>query len=75
MWNRTRLWEPNVNAEWAEANLWRLLARVALGEEIAISNGGVPVAKLVPFDWARDRVASLGLGKSVSLCRTTSRLR
>jgi len=37
-----------VNIHQAKTNLSRLLSRVELGEEIIISNRGVPVAKLVP---------------------------
>ena len=52
-----------VNVHEAKTNLSRLLARVGLGEEIVISKRGVPVAKLVPFQTAKDRLASLGLDK------------
>ncbi len=38
-----------VNIHQAKTNLSRLLSRVEHGEEIIISNRGVPVAKLVPF--------------------------
>lgn len=37
-----------VNIHEAKTHLSRLLKRVALGEEITISNAGVPVARLVP---------------------------
>ena len=53
----------SVNIHEAKTNLSRLLARVELGEEIVISNRGVPVARLVPFERANDRMASLGLDK------------
>jgi prevent-host-death family protein len=43
-----------VNIHQAKTNLSRLLSRVELGEEIVISNRGVPVAKLVPFQGALD---------------------
>ena len=36
-----------VNIHQAKTNLSRLLSRVELGEEIIISNRGIPVAKLV----------------------------
>lgn len=49
-----------VNIHQAKTNLSRLLSRVELGEEIVISNRGVPVAKLVPFRNALDRRSSLG---------------
>jgi prevent-host-death family protein len=52
-----------VNIHEAKTNLSRLLARVGLGEEIVISNRGVPVAKLTPFQRANERLASLGLDK------------
>ena len=37
-----------VNIQEAKAQLSELLQRVALGEEITISKGGVPIARLVP---------------------------
>lgn len=49
-----------VNIHQAKTNLSRLLARVELGEEVIISNRGVPIAKLVPFRTASNRRASLG---------------
>jgi prevent-host-death family protein len=49
-----------VNIHQAKTNLSRLLSRVELGEEIIISNRGVPVAKLIPFHPASNRRASLG---------------
>jgi len=36
------------------------LSRVELGEEIVISNGGTPIAKLVPFRTSLERRSSLG---------------
>ena len=50
-----------VNIHQAKTNLSRLLSRVELGEEIIISNRGIPVAKLVPFHNPSNRRASLGL--------------
>ncbi|MBN3906313.1 MAG: type II toxin-antitoxin system Phd/YefM family antitoxin [Nostoc sp. NMS1] len=38
-----------VNIHQAETNLSQLLLRVEHGEEIIISDRGIPVAKLVPF--------------------------
>ena len=38
-----------LNVHAAKTNLSKLLARVALGEEIVIAKGGVPVARLIPF--------------------------
>ena len=49
-----------VNIHQAKTNLSRLISRVELGEEIIISNRGVPVAKLVPFRTSLDRRSSLG---------------
>jgi prevent-host-death family protein len=49
-----------VNIHQAKTNLSRLLSRVELGEEIIISNRGIPVAKLIPFHTASNRLASLG---------------
>jgi prevent-host-death family protein len=49
-----------INIHEAKTNLSRLLTRVQNGEEIVISNRGVPVAKLVPFRASLDRRASLG---------------
>ncbi len=40
--------EP-INIHEATTQLSQLLSRVALGEEITISDRGVPVAKLVPY--------------------------
>jgi prevent-host-death family protein len=39
-----------VNIHEAETHFSRLLERVAMGEEVIISKGGKPVAKLVPVD-------------------------
>lgn len=44
----------------AQTDLSGLLARVERGEEIIISNQGVPVAKLVPFHGSSNRLESLG---------------
>ena len=38
-----------LNVHAAKTNLSKLLARVALGEEIVIAKGGKPVAKLIPY--------------------------
>ncbi|MCF4969603.1 type II toxin-antitoxin system Phd/YefM family antitoxin [Nostoc sp. CMAA1605] len=53
----------SVNIHQAKTNLSRLLSRVELGEEIIISNRGVPIAKLVPFHNPSNRRASLGLDR------------
>ncbi|AFY73638.1 prevent-host-death family protein [Synechococcus sp. PCC 7502] len=52
-----------VNIHQAKTNLSRLLSRVELGEEIVISNRGIPVAKLVPFSTSSNRKASLGIDR------------
>lgn len=49
-----------VNIHQAKTNLSRLLSRVEHGEEIVISNRGVPIAKLIPFRTSSDRRSSLG---------------
>lgn len=49
-----------VNIHQAKTNLSRLLSRVEHGEEIVISNRGVPIAKLIPFRTSLDRRSSLG---------------
>lgn len=40
----------------AKTTLSKLLQRVAAGEEVTITRGGEPVAKLVPFRSKRGRV-------------------
>ena len=49
-----------INIHQAKTNLSRLLLRVELGEEIIISNRGVPIAKLVPFRSSSNRRNCLG---------------
>ena len=49
-----------INIHEAKTQLSRLLSRVELGEEIIISNRGVPVAKLVPLAQPKSRRQSLG---------------
>ncbi len=44
-----------VNIDQAKINLSGLLSRVQLGEEIIISNGSIPIAKLIPFCNSSDR--------------------
>jgi prevent-host-death family protein len=39
-----------VNVHEAKTHLSKLLARVALGEEVIIAKAGTPVAKLVPIN-------------------------
>ncbi|NJL01390.1 MAG: type II toxin-antitoxin system Phd/YefM family antitoxin [Spirulinaceae cyanobacterium SM2_1_0] len=54
-----------VNIHQAKTNLSRLLSRVALGEEIVISNRGIPIAKIVPFRTSLDRRSSLGQDQGI----------
>jgi len=54
-----------VNIHQAKTNLSRLLSRVELGEEIVISNRGIPIAKLVPFRTSLDRRSSLGQDRGI----------
>ena len=49
-----------INIHEAKTQLSRLLSRVELGEEIIISNRGVPVTKLVPLAQPKSRRQSLG---------------
>jgi prevent-host-death family protein len=49
-----------VNIHQAKTNFSELLSRVELGEEVIISNRGIPIAKLVPFRTSLDRRSSLG---------------
>ncbi|MFZ9736433.1 MAG: type II toxin-antitoxin system Phd/YefM family antitoxin [Prochlorotrichaceae cyanobacterium] len=49
-----------VNVDQAKTDFSRLLSRVELGEEIVISNRGLPIAKLIPFRTSLDRLSSLG---------------
>ncbi|MEH2258725.1 type II toxin-antitoxin system Phd/YefM family antitoxin [Nostoc sp.] len=48
-----------INIHQAKTNLSKLLSRVELGEEIIISNQGIPIAKLVPFRTSSNRLNSL----------------
>ena len=52
-----------VNIHQAETNLSQLLLQVEHGEEIIISDRGIPVAKLVPFRTSSNRLNSLGQDK------------
>ena len=53
-----------VNVHEAKTHLSRLLARVEKGEEIVISKGGKPVARLIPIDEKpAARVAGSAKGK------------
>ncbi|MFN5857661.1 MAG: type II toxin-antitoxin system Phd/YefM family antitoxin [Pseudanabaenaceae cyanobacterium] len=55
----------SVNIRQAKTNLSRLLSRVELGEEIVISNQGVPIAKIIPFRTSSDRRSSLGINYGI----------
>ncbi|MEH2093149.1 type II toxin-antitoxin system Phd/YefM family antitoxin [Nostoc sp.] len=52
-----------VNIHQAETNLSQLLSRVEHGEEIIISDRGIPIAKLVPFRTSSNHRDSLGQDK------------
>ena len=56
-----------VNIHYAKTHLSRLLARVAVGEEITIAKAGEPVARLVPVPREKTgrRVPGSGAGKIV----------
>ncbi|MEO1400721.1 MAG: type II toxin-antitoxin system Phd/YefM family antitoxin [Cyanobacteria bacterium J06635_1] len=54
-----------INIHQAKTNLSRLLSRVERGEEIIISNRGVPIARLVPFQKPLNRRASLGRDRNL----------
>ena len=47
----------------AKTHLSRLLRRVATGEEIVITSGGKPAAKLVPIDAPGDREFGFDRGR------------
>jgi prevent-host-death family protein len=49
-----------VNTHEAKTSLSRMLRRVAAGEEITISNRGVPVARLIPIP-AEETTRKLGV--------------
>jgi prevent-host-death family protein len=55
----------SVNIHYCKTNLSRILSRVELGEEIIISNRGVPIAKLVPYRTSSNRLSSLGQDKGL----------
>ncbi|MCG8556513.1 MAG: type II toxin-antitoxin system Phd/YefM family antitoxin [Proteobacteria bacterium] len=52
-----------VNIHEAKSHLSRLLARVAQGEEVVIARSGRPIARLVPIEAARQRVAGRYAGE------------
>ena len=54
-----------VNIHQAKTHLSKLLSRVELGEEIVISNRGVPVAKLVPIASKLDKRSSMGIDRGL----------
>lgn len=47
----------------AKTHLSRLLRRVAAGEEIIITSGGRPAARLVPFERCRPRELGFDAGR------------
>jgi prevent-host-death family protein len=47
----------------AKTNLSRLLRRVAAGEEVTITRGGEPVARLVPAGKRKQRVLGRDAGR------------
>lgn len=47
----------------AKTHLSRLLRRVALGEEILISRGGEPIARLVPATRGKKRTLGVDRGR------------
>jgi prevent-host-death family protein len=49
-----------VNVHQAKTQLSKLLRRVAAGEEIAIANRGVPVARLVPVSTGKRQLGAYG---------------
>jgi prevent-host-death family protein len=53
----------DVSVHEAKTHLSRLLRRVAMGEEVVISRGGEPVARLVPVESRRGR--QLGVDRGV----------
>jgi len=54
---------PIVNVHEAKTHLFKLLARVAKGEEVVIAKAGRPVARLVPVTTARRMDQLLGIDK------------
>jgi len=55
----------NVTIHKAKTDLSKLIARVEKGEEIVISRGNQPVAKLVPIAGKRPVSEALGMWKDV----------
>jgi len=51
-----------INVHEAKTHLSKLLARVHAGEEITIGKAGKPVAKLVPFSPAGERIPGIAKG-------------
>ena len=54
-----------VSVHEAKTHLSRLLRRVALGEEIVISRGGEPIARLVPATHGKTRTLGIDRGRYV----------
>lgn len=53
---------PEVGVHQAKTNFSKLLRRVMSGEEIVITRGGDPVAKLVPIGGKRTRILGIDSG-------------
>jgi prevent-host-death family protein len=56
-----------VNVHQAKTHLSKLLRRVAAGEEIAIANRGVPVARLVPIPTGKRKAAQGMYGDTIKI--------
>lgn len=54
-----------VSVHEAKTHLSRLLRRVAMGEEILISRGGEPIARLVPATHRKTRTLGIDRGRFV----------
>jgi prevent-host-death family protein len=54
-----------VSVHEAKTHLSRLLRRVAMGEEILISRGGEPIARLVPATHGKTRTLGIDRGRFV----------
>jgi prevent-host-death family protein len=55
----------SVNVYEAKTKFSKLLQRVSAGEEIVISNRGVPVARLIPFPQQHKGPRPLGMDKGL----------
>jgi len=52
-----------VNIHEAKTHLFRLLQRVAAGEEVTIARSGVPVARLVAVEPEKKKIRPLGMDR------------